>query len=154
MYVLKHEKWFLKRVKDYSSIRGYLDKRHPTITHEYTPYLNEAMAFKSIFDAIALQEKYRCKGEIIKAEIDSKTSVKKRLKQEKDELQQAIEYLKSIIKYSDDLNIEIKIAKLLDIRPNSLDKFLQDPLNLTIQTREKIISNIPKITKENKNGNL
>ena len=65
--VRNQEPHFLfERIEDYSSMRGYLAKAHPLYTHRFTKYVEKAMHFLTIKEALDFIQTHKIDGSIIK----------------------------------------------------------------------------------------
>ena len=66
LFVIKHNGIYFQGFKDYSSMEGYLDKKHPIKLHQFKPTQNKAMIFKDYFSAQTFMEEHGVNGHIVK----------------------------------------------------------------------------------------
>ena len=146
--VRNQEPHFLfERIEDYSSMRGYLAKAHPRYTHRYTKHVEKAMHFLTIKEAMDFIQENNIDGYIIKDILQERLRRRKMPKQYLDEdFGDVITYLYSVIGNSSDKMLQA--ARDMHISVTSLTKFMRDPYSLSYQTRDKIVSNITRLKKE------
>lgn len=76
--VRNQEPHFLfERIEDYSSMRGYLAKAHPLYTHRFTKYVEKAMHFLTIKEALDFIKHTRLMA------LSSRTCLKRDLNEER-----------------------------------------------------------------------
>ena len=80
MYIIQNDNWFFKKNKSYQQYAGYLDKKHPKRTNQYTIYRNEAMRFDTVYDAIAVKDAYNVIGGLLLSRIQIHQINKKTLR--------------------------------------------------------------------------
>ena len=145
--VRNQEPHFLfERIEDYSSMRGYLAKAHPLYTHRFTKYVEKAMHFLTIKEALDFIQEHKNDGSIIKDLSQERLKRKKMSKQYLEEYGDVITYLYSVIGNSSDKMLQA--AHDMHTSVTSLTKFFRDPYSLSSQTRDKIVANITRIKKE------
>lgn len=146
--VRNQEPHFLfERIEDYSSMRGYLAKAHPLYTHRFTKYVEKAMHFLTIKEALDFIQAHKIDGSIIKDLSQERLKRRKMPKQYLDEnYGDVITYLYSVMGNSSDKMLQA--AHDMHISVTSLTKFMRDPYSLSSQTRDKIVANITRIKKE------
>ena len=145
--VRNQEPHFLfERIEDYSSMRGYLAKAHPLYTHRFTKYVEKAMHFLTIKEALDFIQAHKIDGSIIKDLSQERLKRKKMSKQYREEYGDVITFIYSMIGNSSDKMLQA--AHDMHISVTSLRKFMRDPYSLTSQTRDKIVANITRIKKE------
>lgn len=146
--VRNQEPHFLfERIEDYSSMRGYLAKAHPLYTHRFTKYVEKAMHFLTIKEALDFIQAHKIDGSIIKDLSQERLKRKKMSKQYPNEdYGDVITYLYSVIGNSSDKMIQA--AHDMNVSVTSLSKFMRDPYSLSSHTRDKIVANITKLKKE------
>lgn len=147
MIIRNQEPHFLfERIEDYSSMRGYLAKAHPIYTHRFTKYVEKAMHFLTIKEALDFIQAHQIDGSIIKDLSQERLKRKAMSKQYLEDYGDVITYLYSVIGNSSDKMLQA--ANDMHISVTSLSKFMRDPYSLTSQTRDKIVANITRINKE------
>lgn len=146
--VRNQEPHFLfERIEDYSSMRGYLAKAHPLYTHRFTKYVEKAMHFLTIKEALDFIQTHKIDGSIIKDLSQERLKRRKMSKQYPNEdYGDVITYLYSVIGNSSDKMLQA--AHDMHTSVTSLTKFMRDPYSLSSQTRDKIVANITRIKKE------
>ena len=145
--VRNQEPHFLfERIEDYSSMRGYLAKAHPLYTHRFTKYVEKAMHFLTIKEALDFIQAHQIDGSIIKDLSQERLKRKAMSKQYLEDYGDVITFIYSIIGNSSDKMLQA--AHDMHISVTSLSKFMRDPYSLTSQTRDKIVANITRIKKE------
>jgi len=145
--VRNQEPHFLfERIEDYSSMRGYLAKAHPLYTQRFTKYVEKAMHFLTIKEALDFIQAHKIDGSIIKDLSQERLKRKKMSKQYHEDYGDVITYLYSVMGNSSDKMLQV--AHDMHISVTSLSKFMRDPYSLSSQTRDKIVANITRINKE------
>ena len=147
MIIRNQEPHFLfERIEDYSSMRGYLAKAHPIYTHRFTKYVEKAMHFLTIKEALDFINEHKIDGSIIKDLSQERLKRKAMSKQYLEDYGDVITYLYSVIGNSSDKMLQA--AHDMHVSVTSLSKFMRDPYSLTCQTRDKIVANITRLKKE------
>lgn len=149
LYVIKHNGMYFQGSKNYSYMEGYLDKKHPKRTNQYTIYMNEAMRFDTVYDAIAVKDAYNVIGGIVSIG-GTNTSNGSKTTHKDDDWYEIASYLKSVVQSLNSYQAELVIAKKLDMRGTTLSKFIRDPYSIDFKTRQKILRNIDRIREEEK----
>ena len=149
MYIIQNDNWFFKKNKSYQQYAGYLDKKHPKRTNQYTIYRNEAMRFDTVYDAIAVKDAYNIIGGIVSIG-GTNTSNGSKTTHKGDDWYEIASYLKSVVQSLNSYQAELVIAKKLDMRGVTLSKFIRDPYSIAFKTRQKILRNIDRIREEEK----
>ena len=145
--VRNQEPHFLfERIEDYSSVRGYLAKAHPLYTHRFTKYVEKAMHFLTIKEALDFIQAHQIDGSIIKDLSQERLKRRKMSKQYHEDYGDVITYLYSVMENSSDKMLQV--AHDMHISVTSLSKFMRDPYSLSSQTRDKIVANITRLKKE------
>lgn len=145
--VRNQEPHFLfERIEDYSSMRGYLAKAHPLYTHRFTKYVEKAMHFLTIKEALDFIQTHQIDGSIIKDLSQERLKRRKMSKQYLEDYGDVITYLYSVMGNSSDKMLQA--AHDMNVSVTSLSKFMRDPYSLSSQTRDKIVANITRIKKE------
>lgn len=145
--VRNQEPHFLfERIEDYSSMRGYLAKAHPLYTHRFTKYVEKAMHFLTIKEALDFIQTHQIDGSIIKDLSQERLKRKAMSKQYLEDYGDVITFIYSIIGNSSDKMLQA--AHDMHVSVTSLSKFMRDPYSLTSQTRDKIVANITRLKKE------
>ena len=138
--------FLFERIEDYSSMRGYLAKAHPLYTHRFTKYVEKAMHFLTIKEAMDFIQTHQIDGSIIKDLSQERLKRKKMSKHYLEDYGDVITYLYSVMGNSSDKMLQV--AHDMHISVTSLSKFMRDPYSLSSQTRDKIVANITRINKE------
>lgn len=145
--VRNQEPHFLfERIEDYSSMRGYLAKAHPIYTHRFTKYVEKAMHFLTIKEALDFIQAHQIDGSIIKDLSQERLKRKKMSKQYLEDYGDVITFMYSVFGNSSDKMLQA--AHDMHISVTSLSKFMRDPYSLSSHTRDKIVANITRIKKE------
>ena len=145
--VRNQEPHFLfERIEDYSSMRGYLAKAHPLYTHRFTKYVEKAMHFLTIKEALDFIQAHQIDGSIIKDLSQERLKRRKMSKQYHEDYGDVITYLYSVMENSSDKMLQV--AHDMHISVTSLSKFMRDPYSLSSHTRDKIVANITRLKKE------
>lgn len=145
--VRNQEPHFLfERIEDYSSIRGYLAKAHPLYTHRFTKYVEKAMHFLTIKEALDFIQAHKIDGSIIKDLSQERLKRRKMSKQYSEDYGDVITFIYSVIGNSSDKMLQA--AHDMHTSVTSLSKFMRDPYSLSSQTRDKIVANITRLKKE------
>lgn len=145
--VRNQEPHFLfERIEDYSSMRGYLAKAHPLYTHRFTKYVEKAMHFLTIKEALDFIQAHQIDGSIIKDLSQERLKRRKMSKQYREDYGDVITFIYSVIGNSSDKMLQA--AHDMHTSVTSLSKFMRDPYSLSSQTRDKIVANITRIKKE------
>lgn len=138
--------FLFERIEDYSSMRGYLAKAHPIYTHRFTKYVEKAMHFLTIKEALDFIQAHKIDGSIIKDLSQERLKRKKMSKQYREEYGDVITFIYSMIGNSSDKMLQA--AHDMNVSVTSLSKFMRDPYSISSQTRDKIVANITRIKKE------
>lgn len=145
--VRNQEPHFLfERIEDYSSMRGYLAKAHPIYTHRFTKYVEKAMHFLTIKEALDFIQAHKIDGSIIKDLSQERLKRRKMSKQYHEDYGDVITFIYSVIGNSSDKMLQA--AHDMHTSVTSLSKFMRDPYSLSSQTRDKIVANITRIKRE------
>lgn len=145
--VRNQEPHFLfERIEDYSSMRGYLAKAHPLYTHRFTKYVEKAMHFLTIKEALDFIQAHQIDGSIIKDLSQERLKRRKMSKQYHEDYGDVITFIYSVIGNSSDKMLQA--AHDMHTSVTSLSKFMRDPYSLSSQTRDKIVANITRLKKE------
>lgn len=145
--VRNQEPHFLfERIEDYSSMRGYLAKAHPLYTHRFTKYVEKAMHFLTIKEALDFIQAHQIDGSIIKDLSQERLKRKAMSKHYFEDYGDVITFIYSVIGNSSDKMLQA--AHDMHVSVTSLSKFMRDPYSLTSQTRDKIVANITQLKKE------
>ena len=138
--------FLFERIEDYSSMRGYLAKAHPLYTHRFTKYVEKAMHFLTIKEALDFIQAHQIDGSIIKDLSQERLKRRKMSKQYREEYGDVITFIYSMIGNSSDKMLQA--AHDMNVSVTSLSKFMRDPYSLSSQTRDKIVANMTRIKKE------
>ena len=149
MYAIRDAKspqWYFQRIEDYSSMMGYLAKAHPLYTHRFTKYVEKAMHFLTIKEALDFIQAHQIDGSIIKDLSQERLKRRKMSKQYREEYGDVITYLYNVMGNSSDKMLQA--AHDMNVSVTSLSKFMRDPYSLSSHTRDKIVANITRLKKE------
>lgn len=145
--VRNQEPHFLfERIEDYSSMRGYLVKAHPLYTHRFTKYVEKAMHFLTIKEALDFIQTHQIDGSIIKDLSQERLKRRKMSKQYREDYGDVITFMYSVFGNSSDKMLQA--AHDMNISVTSLSKFMRDPYSISSQTRDKIVANITRIKED------
>lgn len=145
--VRNQEPHFLfERIEDYSSMRGYLAKAHPLYTHRFTKYVEKAMHFLTIKEALDFIQTHQIDGSIIKDLSQERLKRRKMSKQYREDYGDVITFMYSVFGNSSDKMLQV--AHDMNISVTSLSKFMRDPYSISSQTRDKIVANITRIKED------
>ena len=145
--VRNQEPHFLfERIEDYSSMRGYLAKAHPLYTHRFTKYVEKAMHFLTIKEALDFIQTHQIDGSIIKDLSQERLKRRKMSKQYREDYGDVITFMYSVFGNSSDKMLQA--AHDMNISVTSLSKFMRDPYSISSQTRDKIVANITRIKED------
>ena len=139
-------RFLFERIEDYSSMRGYLAKAHPLYTHRFTKYVEKAMHFLTIKEALDFIQAHQIDGSIIKDLSQERLKRRKMSKQYLEDYGDVITFIYSVIGNSSDKMLQA--AHDMHTSVTSLSKFMRDPYSLSSQTRDKIVANMTRIKKE------
>ena len=147
LYVIRDAKspqWYFQRIEDYSSMMGYLAKNHPRYTHKLTNNIREAMHFETPNEALAFIKEYSIEGNIIKDPYQARVlHVSSKMMGEN--FGEVITYIYGMIGNSNEKMLAA--SRALKVNANTLIKFMKDPYSTDLQTRNKILENLPKVEK-------
>ena len=147
MYVIrdaKYPQWYFQHIKDYSSMMGYLAKNHPRYTHQFTTDIKQAMHFKTPNEVLEFIKEHAIEGTIVKDPYQERVS-KVAFKYMGENYGEAITYIHGKIEDSSEKMLAASSA--LKVNANTLVKFMKDPYFTDLQTRNKILENLPKVEK-------
>lgn len=145
LYVIrdaKNTQWYFQRIEDYSSMMGYLAKNHPRYTQKFTNDIRQAMHFETPNRALEFIKEHSIEGNIIKDPYQERFS-KVGFKYMGENYGEAITYIHGRIGNSSEKMLAA--SKLLKVNANTLIKFMKDPYSTDLQTRNKILENLPKV---------
>ena len=150
MFVIKHNGMYFQGFKDYSSIEGYLDKKHPKRTFKYCKNQHQAMEFISYEKAHDFKYKNNVLGTVTLIQETSKQSdlfkpntclVFTKDNDCDNQLLIARDEIENMIGTS--LNNFYHMQKdILKVKVSTLNRFLNNPYKVNPITRKKIIDNL------------
>ena len=145
LYVIrdaKNPQWYFQRIEDYSSMMGYLTKNHPRYTHKLTNNIRQAMHFDTPNRALEFIKEHSIEGNIIKDPYQEKVlHVSSKMMGEN--FGEVITYIYGMV--GDSNEKMLAASKSLKVNANTLIKFMKDPYSTDLQTRNKIVENLPKV---------
>lgn len=147
LYVIrdaKNTQWYFQRIEDYSSMMGYLAKNHPRYTHKFTNDIRKAMHFETPNEALTFIKEHSIDGNIIKDPYQERVLhvVSRRMGENYGEV---ITYIYGMV--GDSNEKMLAASRALKVNANTLVKFMKDPYSTDLQTRNKILENLPKVEK-------
>jgi hypothetical protein len=147
LYVIRDSKntqWYFQRIEDYSSMMGYLAKNHPQYTLKFTNDIKQAMHFDTPNEALTFIKEHSIDGNIIKDPYQERVLhvVSRRMGENYGEV---ITYIYGMV--GDSNEKMLAASRALKVNANTLIKFMKDPYSTDLQTRNKILENLPKVEK-------
>ena len=147
LYVIRDAKspqWYFQRIEDYSSMMGYLAKNHPQYTLKFTNDIRQAMHFETPNQVLEFIKEHSIDGNIVKDPYQERVS-KVVFKYMGENYGETITYIHGMIGNSNEKMLAASSA--LKVNANTLVKFMKDPYFTDLQTRNKILENLPKVEK-------
>ena len=150
-FVIKNMDMYFKEINDYSTLKGYLDKKHPMHTAVFKLEQREAMTFKTYGAAQKFKKEYGIPGNIIEVVASTKPFITN----EKDKsigcnrldafydsaLKKTREDIEKMIADSEN-NFKHMAKDILRVRTTTLIQFLRDPYEIGWSTRNKIMDRL------------
>ena len=150
-FVIKNMNMYFKKINDYSTLKGYLDKKHPMHTSVFKSEQREAMTFKTYGAAQKFKKEYGILGNIIEVVASTKpfiinqkdkSKVRNRLDAFYDSaLKKTREDIEKMIAGSEN-NFNHMAKDILKIRTTTLNQFLRNPYEIGWNTRKKIMDRL------------
>lgn len=150
-FVIKNMNMYFKEINDYSTLKGYLDKKHPMHTSVFKSEQREAMTFKTYGSAQKFKHEYGIPGNIIEVAASTKpliinqkdkSKVRNRLDAFYDSaLKKTREDIEKMIADSEN-NFKHMAKDILRVRTTTLIQFLRDPYEIGWSTRNKIMERL------------
>lgn len=147
IYVIRDTKnlqWYFQRIEDYSSMMGYLAKKHPRYTHKLTNDIKQAMHFETPNEALTFIKEHAIEGNIIKDPYQEQLS-NVTLKYMGENYGEAITYIHRMIEDSSEKMLAA--SKALKVNANTLIKFMKDPYSVAAHIRDRIVENLINLEK-------
>lgn len=147
IYVIRDAKnlqWYFQRIEDYSSMMGYLAKSHPRYTHKLTNDIKQSMHFETPNEALAFIKEHSIEGNIIKDPYQEQLS-NVTLKYMGENYGEAITYIYGMIGNSNEKMLAA--SKALQVKANTLIKFMKDPYSVAAHIRDRIVENLVNLEK-------
>jgi len=147
IYVIRDTKnlqWYFQRIEDYSSMMGYLAKNHPRYTHKLTNDIKQAMHFETPNEALAFIKEHSIEGNIIKDPYQEQLS-NVTFKYMGENYGEAITYIYGMIGNSNEKMLAG--SKALQVKANTLIKFMKDPYSVAAHIRDRIVENLVNLEK-------
>ena len=149
-FAIKNSNMYFKQIVDYSSIAGYLDRRHPVKTFEFKASQNEAMKFKKYGEARKYMKENGLSGNIIEIAVSKTFHINK---MEKNIGPNRLDVLYDSLLMDTRADIEKMIAgsennfnhmakDILKVRTITLNQFLRNPYEIGWNTRKKIMDRL------------
>ena len=150
-FVIKNMNMYFKKSNDYSTLKGYLDKKHPMLTSVFKSEQREAMTFKTYGAAQKFKHEFGITGNIIEVVASTKPFITN----EKDKsigrnrldafydlaLKKTREDIEKMIADSEN-NFKHMAKDILKIRTTTLNQFLRNPYEIGWNTRKKIMDRL------------
>lgn len=147
IYVIRDAKnlqWYFQRIEDYSSMMGYLAKSHPRYTHKLTNDIKQAMHFETPNEALTFIKEHSIEGNIIKDPYQEQLS-NVTFKYMGENYGEAITYIYGMIGNSNEKMLAG--SKALQVKANTLIKFMKDPYSVAAHIRDRIVENLVNLEK-------
>ena len=150
LFVIKHNGMYFQGFKDYSSMEGYLDKKHPKQTLKFCKNQHQAMEFTSYEKAHEFKHKNNVLGtdtliqEAAKPFEPIKPDASLMFVEVNDyniQLLMARDEIEKMIGTSSN-NFYHMQKDILKVKVSTLNKFLNNPYKLFPNTRKKITDNL------------
>ena len=141
---------YFKQIVDYSSMAGYLDRKHPVKTFEFKSNQNEAMKFKKYGEARKYMKENGFSGNIVEIAVSTPFHINKMEKNIGPNRLDAW-YDSVLLKTRDDIeemiadsenNFKHMAKDILKIRTITLNQFLRNPYEIGWNTRKKIMDRL------------
>lgn len=145
MYVIrdaKYPQWYFQRINDYSSMMGYLAKNHPQYTLKFTNDIKQAMHFETPNEALEFIKEHSIEGNIVKDPYQERV-IHVSSKRMGENFGEVITYIYGMVGSSNEKMLAA--SRALKVNANTLVKFMKDPYSIAINTRDKIVENLPKV---------
>lgn len=149
-FAIKNGNMYFKQIVNYSSIAGYLDRRHPVKTFEFKASQHEDMKFKKYGEARKYMKENGLNGNIIEIAVSKPFHINKmgknigpnRLDAFYDSLLMDTRAdIEKMIADSEN-NFRHMAKDILKIRTTTLNQFLRNPYEIGWSTRKKIIDRL------------
>lgn len=147
IYVIRDTKnlqWYFQRIEDYSSMMGYLAKSHPRYTHKLTNDIKQAMHFETPNEALTFIKEHSIEGTIVKDPYQEQLS-NVTFKYMGENYGEAITYIYGMIGNSNEKMLAG--SKALQVKANTLIKFMKDPYSVAAHIRDRIVENLVNLEK-------
>lgn len=149
-FAIKNGNMYFKQIVNYSSIAGYLDRKHPVKTFEFKASQHEAMKFKKYGEARKYMKENGLSGNIIEIAVSKPFHINK---MEKNIGPNRLDAFYDSLLMDTRADIEKMIAgsennfkhmakDILKIRTTTLNQFLRNPYEIGWSTRKKIIDRL------------
>lgn len=149
-FAIKNSNMYFKKNVDYSSMAGYLDRRHPVKTFEFKSSQSEAMKFKKYGEARKYMKENGFSGNIVEIAVSKPFHINKMEKNIGPNRLDAW-YDSVLLKTRDDIeemiadsenNFKHMARDILQVRTVTLNVFLRNPYEIGWQTRKKIMDRL------------
>ena len=149
-FAIKNSNMYFKQIVDYSSMAGYLDRKHPVKTFEFKSNQNEAMKFKKYGEARKYMKENGFSGNIVEIAVSTPFHINKMEKNIGPNRLDAW-YDSVLLKTRDDIeemiadsenNFKHMAKDILKIRTITLNQFLRNPYEIGWNTRKKIMDRL------------
>lgn len=144
MFVIKHNGMYFQGFKDYASMEGYLDKKHPKKTLKFCKNQHRAMEFISYEKAFEFKHKNNVLGTVTLIQAAPKPDASLQFVEVNDystQLLIARDEIEKMIGTSSN-NFYHMQKNILKVKVSTLNKFLNNPYKLFPNTRKKITDNL------------
>ena len=150
-FVIKNMNMYFKEINDYSTLKGYLDKKHPMHTSVFKSEQREAMTFKTYGAAQKFKKEYEIPGNIIEVVASPKPFKINKMDSNIGHNRMDALYDSNLLKTRDDIeemiadsenNFKHMARDILKVRAVTLNVFLRNPYEIGWQTRKKIMDRL------------
>ena len=150
MFVIKHNGMYFQGLKDYSSMEGYLDKKHPKKTLKFCKNQHKALEFISYEKAFEFKHKNNVLGTVTLIQAASKPF--EPIKPDESlKFVEVNDYSAQLLMARDEIEKMIGTSSnnfyhmqkdILKVKVSTLNKFLNNPYKVNPITRKKIKDNL------------
>lgn len=150
-FVIKNMNMYFKEINDYSTLKGYLDKKHPMHTSVFKSEQQEAMTFKTYGAAQKFKKEHGIPGNIIEVVASTKPFHINKMEKNIGPNRLDAFYDSVLMKTREDIekmiadsenNFNHMARDILKIRTTTLNQFLRNPYEIGWNTRKKIMDRL------------
>lgn len=150
-FVIKNMNMYFKKINDYSTLKGYLDKKHPMHTSVFKSEQREAMTFKTYGAARKFMKEHGVTGNVVEVAAAPKPFKINKMDGNIGHNRMDARYDSILLKTRDDIeemisnsenNFKHMARDILQVRTVTLNIFLRNPYEIGWQTRKKIMDRL------------